>query len=171
MLNGNQARPLAASRIATKPAQSKSLLRFGDIPPVVRSQEQVLLSLSGMRIELIALGSKTSMAMDATAFAKLLHVARLNGWVPSRILVDTSTPPALEALLPRFSAYLEGVVSPKDAAGLRQALVRACATGAIAVERHLNVAASALMHLVCQGPFEVRLASADTEEGCPLKAA
>jgi len=129
--------------------------------------------MAGMRIEVVALVSKTSMAMNARTFAKLLHVARANGWVPSRALADAPTPldDDDDMLLPRFSPYLESFVSPHEAASLRKALVRACATGAIAAEKHLDLAASALMHLICEGPFEVRLHPVDHAAEMPLQAA
>lgn len=95
--------------------------------------------------------------MSSRAFGKLLHVARSNGWQPEKEAPDY---PAgswdTEIFLPNIGPYLAGSVSKADARALQRALIRAQATGEVAMDRTLLFPAMGLLDVAREGEFEVR---------------
>jgi hypothetical protein len=118
-----------------------------------------------MTIELAGRVTRKPFKLNPRAFGKLLHVARLHGWDPEQLPEQTPTVSwDTQVVLPHFGPYLPGSFSPSDAEGLRRALVKASATGAIAVEGTLQIAAQTLLHVAKEGGFEVRLTPSDCPE-------
>jgi len=110
-----------------------------------------------MTIELISNATGQVIQMSVRAFGKLLHLAKKNGWEPERGPQDW--PDAnwdTQIFLPYVGRYMPGVISATEAQGLRRALVRASATGQIAMDGSLRIASEALLHTTREGPFRVR---------------
>lgn len=103
--------------------------------------------------------------MNPKAFGKLLHLARLNGWQPERVENEwPSESWETEIILPHLGPYMPGRVSRADAEGLKVALTRALATGAVAVEGTVHLASVTLLQVARAGAFRVCLTNAKTME-------
>ena len=122
-----------------------------------------------MTIEVMSEESGRSYKMSPRAFGKLLHLARLEGWHPERVASEwPSDSWETEIILPHLGPYMPGRVSRTDAEGLRTALTRALATGAVAVEGTVQHAAVTLLQVARAGAFRVRLRSSGSAEPRPL---
>lgn len=111
-----------------------------------------------MMVELVSDVSGRVNRINRKAFGKLLHLARLHGWSPERIPSEwPSASWETELILPHLGPYLPGYVSRTDADGLRRALIRAMATGDVAVEGTVGLASMTLSQVVREGGFRVRL--------------
>ena len=119
----------------------------------------------GMTLELVSeLGGRTY-KMNPKPFGKLLHMARLNGWQPERVPQEwPSNSWETEIILPHLGPYMPGRVSRADAEGLRVALTRALATGAVAVEGTVQLASVTLLQVARAGAFRVCLISSKSLE-------
>jgi len=110
-----------------------------------------------MTVELVNRANGRKSRMSARAFGKLLHLARFNGWLPEKIPHDwPSKSWGTEIILPHVGQYMPGPVSKEDAAGLLRALIRANATGEVALDGSLQFASQALVQMARDGSFEVR---------------
>src|SRR5262245_5209318 len=101
-----------------------------------------------MVLELVSEESGRSYQMKPKALGKLLHMARLEGWYPQRVPHEwPSDSWDTEMILPHLGPYIPGRVSKTDAEGLRIALTRALATGTVAAEGTVQIAAGTLLQL------------------------
>ena len=116
-----------------------------------------------MTVELVSNVGHRSLTMSLRAFGKLLHIAQVNGWHPTKF---TPAPRSEEwdtkIILPGFGSYLPGTVSKEDAHGLLRALTRANATGATATDRTLLFPVTGLLELARMGSFGARLALSES---------
>ncbi len=127
---------------------------------------------AAMTIEVISEESGRSYKMTPKAFGKLLHLARLEGWLPERVPSEwPSDAWETEIILPHLGPYMPGRVSRADAEGLRVALTRALATGTVAVEGTVQYAAGTLLQVAREGAFRVCLRYSDVAEPQPLFSA
>lgn len=118
-----------------------------------------------MTFELVSIVDGRTYKMDPKAFGKLLHLARLNGWQPERVANEwPSDSWETEIILPHLGPYMPGRVSRADAEGLRVALTRALATGAVAVEGTVHLASVTLLQVARAGAFRVCLNSVESVE-------
>jgi len=125
-----------------------------------------------MTIELVSEAGDRSYKMRPKAFGKLLHMARLHGWHPERVPhAWPSDSWETEIILPHLGPYMPGRVSRADAEGLRMALTRALATGAVAVEGTVQLASVTLLQVARAGGFRVRVSSSGSLEPQPLVGA
>ena len=122
-----------------------------------------------MTFELVSeIGGRTY-RMSPKAFGKLLHMARQNGWQPERVANEwPSESWETEIILPHLGPYMPGRVSRADAEGLRKALTRALATGAVAVDGTVHLASATLFQVAREGAFRVFLRGAETWETEPF---
>jgi hypothetical protein len=103
--------------------------------------------------------------MAPKALGKLLHMARLQGWQPERVPKQwPSETWETEIILPHLGPYMPGRVSKTDAEGLRIALTRAMATGTVAAEGNLQLAAGTLLQIARDGAFWVQLGRSESVE-------
>ena len=127
-----------------------------------------MLNYSGMTLELVSEVSGRSVPIKPKELGKLLHMARLEGWLPERVPHEwPSASWETEIILPHLGPYMPGRVSRADAEKLRVALTRALATGAVAVEGTVQGAATTLLQVAREGAFRVRLTrseSLDTQQ-------
>ena len=122
----------------------------------------------GMTLELMSESSGRSYNMKRKALGKLLHMARLEGWQPERVSHQwPSDSWETEIILPHLEAYMPGRVSRADAEGLRIALTRALATGTVAAEGTVEMAAGTLLQVAREGAFQVRLSRSESFEPHP----
>jgi len=125
-----------------------------------------------MTIELVSEAGGRSYKMRPKAFGKLLHMARLHGWHPERVPhAWPSDSWETEIILPHLGPYMPGRVSRADAEGLRMALTRALATGAVAVEGTVQLASVTLLQVARAGGFRVRVINSGSLEPQPLVGA
>lgn len=118
-----------------------------------------------MTLELLSEYTGRNFSISPKALGKLLHLARLDGWVPERVPPEWPSDSWETALiLPQLGPYMPGRVSGSDAASLRTALTRALATGTIAAEGGVQFAASTLLQVAREGPFRVFVGSGRCEE-------
>lgn len=118
-----------------------------------------------MTFELVSAVDGRIYKMNPKAFGKLLHLARLNGWQPERVENEwPSESWETEIILPHLGPYMPGRVSRADAEGLKVALTRALATGAVAVEGTVHLASVTLLQVARAGAFRVCLTNAKTME-------
>ena len=126
----------------------------------------MLIRLS-MTLKLVSEAGGQAFTINPKSFGKLLHLARLNGWNPERVSSEwPSDSWETEIILPHIEPYLSGRVSQIDAEGLRVALTRALATGAVAVEGTIQHASVTLLQVARAGAFRVcmtRSASLDPQ--------
>jgi hypothetical protein len=123
----------------------------------------------GMTLELMSESSGRSYDMKPKALGKLLHMARLEGWQPERVSHQwPSDSWETEIILPHLEAYMPGRVSRADAEGLRIAITRALATGSVAAEGTVQMAADTLLRVAREGAFQVRLSRSESLEPHPL---
>ncbi len=109
-----------------------------------------------MTFELVSEVGGRTYKINPKAFGKLLHMARLNGWRPERVSSDwPSESWETEIILPHLGPYMPGRISRADAEGLRLALTRALATGAVAVEGTVQLASVTLLQVARAGAFRV----------------
>jgi len=128
-----------------------------------------LLVPTGMTLELVSEVNGRSYHMSPKTFGKLLHMARLQGWEPERVPNEwPSDSWETEIILPHLGPYMPGRVSRADAEGLRMALTRALATGAVAVEGTVQFAAGTLVQVAREGAFRVRLSRPEFAEPQPF---
>ena len=124
-----------------------------------------MLIRAGMTLELMSEVSGRTYDIKPRALGKLLHIARREGWQPERVSPEwPSDSWETEVILPHLGAYMPGRVSRGDAEGLRIALTRALATGTVAAEGTVQVAAGTLLQVAREGPFWVRLGRSETSE-------
>jgi hypothetical protein len=124
---------------------------------------------AGMTLELVSEVGGRSYHMKPRALGKLLHMARLEGWQPERVPHEwPSDSWETEIILPHLEAYMPGRVSRADAEGLRIALTRALATGTVAAEGTVQVAAGTLLQVARDGAFQVRLGRSKSLDPHPL---
>jgi hypothetical protein len=117
-----------------------------------------VLNRIAMTIEMESEVSGRTYRMDPKSFGKLLHMARLNGWQPERVAHEwPSASWETEIILPHLGPYMPGRVSRADAEGLRVALTRAMATGAVAVDGTVQHASVTLLQVAREGAFLVCL--------------
>lgn len=121
-----------------------------------------------MTLELVCEHNRRKFDINPKALGKLLHLARLDGWLPERVSsVWPSESWETSIILPHLGPYMPGRVSRADAEGLRIALTRALATGAVAAEGSVQIAASTLLQVAREGPFRVRLGQTASWETQP----
>jgi hypothetical protein len=121
-----------------------------------------------MTIELVSVVTGRAFKLNARAFGKLLHLARLHGWSAERVSGEwPSESWDTEIILPHLGPYIPGTVTKADADGLRKALIRASATGEIAGDGTIQFSAQTLMQLTRDGGFKVRLIADETVEPVP----
>jgi hypothetical protein len=119
----------------------------------------------GMTFELVSEVGGRTYKINPKSFGKLLHLARLNGWHPER--VPNEWPSAsweTEIIIPHLGPYMPGRVSRADAEGLRVALTRALATGAVAVDGTVQLASVTLLQVARAGGFRVCLSRTESLE-------
>jgi len=122
-----------------------------------------------MTLELVSDVSGRRYFIKPKELGKLLHMARLQGWQPERVPNQwPSDSWETEIILPHLGPYMPGRVSSADAEGLRIALTRALATGTVAAEGTLELAASALLQVARDGAFRVQLSRSESVEPHPL---
>jgi len=118
-----------------------------------------------MTFELVSEVSGRTYRINPKSFGKLLHMARLNGWQPERVAHEwPSASWETEIILPHLGPYMPGRVSRVDAEGLRVALTRALATGAVAVDGTVQHASVTLLQVARAGAFRVCRSSAESLE-------
>ena len=121
-----------------------------------------------MTLELVSEVNGRSYDMKPKALGKLLHMARLEGWQPERVPHEwPSDSWETEIILPHLEPYMPGRVSRADAEGLRIALTRALATGTVAAEGTVQLAAGTLLQVAREGAFRVRFARSESLEPQP----
>jgi len=131
-----------------------------------------MLTKIGMTIELLSEVNGRSYKMSPKAFGKLLHLARLEGWFPERVAHEwPSESWETEIILPHLGPYMPGRVSRADAEGLKIALTRALATGAVAIDGTVQFAAGSLLQVARAGAFRVRLRTSGSEDALPVCSA
>ena len=122
-----------------------------------------MLICAGMTLELMSEVSGRTYDIKPRALGKLLHIARQEGWQPERVSHNwPSDSWETEIILPHLGAYMPGRVSRADAEGLRIALTRALATGTVAAEGTVQVAAGTLLQVAREGPFWVRISRSES---------
>ena len=130
-----------------------------------------MLDQAGMMFELVSEVGGRSYKISPKSFGKLLHLARLNGWHPERVPHEwPSDSWETEIIIPHLGPYMPGRVSRADAEGLRVALTRALATGAVAVEGTVQLASVTLLQVARDGGFRVCLSHSESMEPQPLLA-
>jgi hypothetical protein len=110
-----------------------------------------------MTIELVSIATGGVLQLSAKAFGRLLHLAKQNGWEPEKGPKDW--PEAnwdTQVFLPYLGRYLPGLISATEAQSLRRALIRASATGQVAIDGNLTLATEVLLQAAREGPFQVR---------------
>ena len=123
----------------------------------------------GMTFELVSAGDGRTYRINPKAFGKLLHLARQNGWQPERVANEwPSEAWETELILPHLGPYMPGRISRADAEGLKVALTRALATGAVAAEGTVQLASVTLLQVARAGAFRVCLSNAESLEAQPL---
>ena len=123
----------------------------------------------GMTFELVSAGDGRTYRINPKAFGKLLHLARQNGWQPERVANEwPSESWETELILPHLGPYMPGRISRADAEGLKVALTRALATGAVAAEGTVQLASVTLLQVARAGAFRVCLSNAESLEARPL---
>ena len=125
-----------------------------------------------MTLELVSEVGGRRYCITPKALGKLLHLAKLQGWQPES--VPNQWPSAswdTEIILPHLGPYMPGRVSRADAEGLRIALTRALATGTVAAEGNLQLAAGALLQAARDGAFRVLLSRSESVEPHPILGA
>ena len=128
-----------------------------------------MLNRVGMTFELVSAVDGRTYKMSPKTFGKLLHMARQNGWQPERVANEwPSDSWETEIILPHLGPYMPGRISRADAEGLRVALTRALATGAVAVEGTVQLASVTLLQVARAGAFRVCLNSSESLESEPL---
>jgi hypothetical protein len=111
-----------------------------------------------MTLELVSEGSGRKFDINAKAFCKVLHLARLEGWQPESVSPDwPSQLSEVSISLPHSEATVPRRVSDSDAEDLRIVLTRAMATGTVAAIGSLQYAAGTLLQIAREGAFQVRL--------------
>ena len=131
-----------------------------------------MLGQAGMMFELVSEVGGRSYKISPKSFGKLLHMARLNGWNPERVPHEwPSLSWETELIIPHLGPYMPGRVSRADAEGLRLALTRALATGAVAVEGTVQLASVTLLQVARAGGFRVCLTRSETAEPTALVGA
>jgi hypothetical protein len=96
-------------------------------------------------------------------------MARLQGWQPERVPKQwPSETWETEIILPHLGPYMPGRVSKTDAEGLRIALTRAMATGTVAAEGNLQLAAGTLLQIARDGAFWIQLGRSESVEPHPM---
>jgi hypothetical protein len=124
---------------------------------------------SGMTFELVSVVDGRICHINPKELGKLLHMARLNGWKPERVPNEwPSDSWETEIILPHLGPYMPGRISRADAEGLRIALTRALATGDVAAEGTVQLAAVTLLQVARAGAFRVCLSAADSQERQPV---
>jgi hypothetical protein len=122
-----------------------------------------------MTIEVESEANGRTYKMSPRAFGKLLHLARLEGWHPERVSDEwPSESWETEIILPHLGPYMPCRVSRADAEGLRIALTRALATGVVAVEGTVQLAATTLLQVARAGAFRVRVRFTDSSGQQPV---
>ena len=118
-----------------------------------------------MTLELVSDVSGRRYFINPKALGKLLHIARLQGWQPERLPNQWPSDSWETAIiLPHLGPYMPGHVSRADAEGLRIALTRAMATGTVAAEGNLQLAAGTLLQVARDGAFRVQLGRSESVE-------
>jgi hypothetical protein len=116
-----------------------------------------------MMLELKSEVSGRSYLVRPQTLGKVLHLARLEGWEPGRLLNQCPSDSWDTAIiLPDFGPYMPGKISRADANGLRIALTRALATGTVAAEGTVQTAAGTLLQLAREGAFRVQLETSES---------
>ncbi len=122
-----------------------------------------------MTFELVSAVDGRTYKMIPKTFGKLLHMARQNGWKPERVANEwPSDSWETEIILPHLGPYMPGRVSRADAEGLRVALTRALATGAVAVEGTVQLASVTLLQVARAGEFRVCMNASASLDPQPL---
>jgi hypothetical protein len=125
-----------------------------------------------MTLELVSDISGRTYLITHKALGKLLHLARLQGWQPERVPNQwPSDSWDTEIVLPHLGPYMPGRVSRADAEGLRIALTRALATGAVAADGTVELAAGTLLQAARDGAFRVHLSKSKSVELHPALGA
>lgn len=118
-----------------------------------------------MTLELVNDVGGRKYSITPKALGKLLHMARLAGWQPERVSNQWPSDCWETAIiLPHLGPYMPGRVSRTDAEGLRIALTRALATGTVAAEGTVGLAASTLLQVARDGAFRVQLGKSESVE-------
>ncbi len=124
---------------------------------------------SGMTFKLVSEVGGKSYTISGKSLGKLLHIARLNGWSPERVSSEwPSGTWETEIILPHLGPYMPGRVSTTDAEGLKVALTRALATGAVAVEGTVQHASATLLQVARAGAFRVCTSRSESLDPKPL---
>ena len=131
-----------------------------------------MLILVGMNFELVSDVGGRTYKINPKSFGKLLHLARLNGWNPERVPKEwPSNSWDTEIILPHLGPYMPGRISRADAEGLKVALTRALATGAVAVDGTVQLASVTLLQVARAGGFRVCLSHSESLETQHLSSA
>ena len=107
-----------------------------------------------MSMRLTSLSGGATIRMSAKVFAKLLYLARLQGWDAERL--PEGWPECswhTEVVLKETSKYREGLVSRIDARGLHKALTRVATVEGKALEPDLYSAISQFTELLGKSAF------------------
>jgi len=105
---------------------------------------------------LTSLASKQAVRLSPKLFAKLLYMARLQGWKPERMPENwplTSWDTAV--VLPDLGPYRQGLVSKNDARGLAGALNKLVAIEGATFQKELYSAATQIITLLGRSAFTV----------------
>src|SRR5260221_1205544 len=135
-------------------------------------EEWKLLSNEVMTLQLISENSGRSYKLTRKVLARLLYLARNEGWCHERVPPEGNSEswnPANN--LTPFEPYMSGRVSRRDAEGLRIALTRALATGSVAADGTVQFTAGTLLQVAREGPFLVNLDQSESWVAQPLDAA
>jgi len=109
-----------------------------------------------MAMVLMSLASKQTVSLTSKTFAKLLYMARLQGWQPERMPENwPSTSWDTEVVLPGVEPYCKGLVSKNDARGLARALNKLITVEGVAFSRELYSAATEFVTVLGRSAFTV----------------
>jgi hypothetical protein len=118
-----------------------------------------------MTVEVVSETDGRVHRMNPKAFGKLLHIARLHGWVPEKLSSGwPSDTWETTMILPHIGPYMPGRVSRLDAEGLKRALMRARATGSVALDGTAVIASEMLLQAARAGAFQVRFTRSESLE-------
>lgn len=111
-----------------------------------------------MLLELVSEVSGRNYPMQPDVLGKVLSLARQEGWQADHVLEQSVSDTRDTAIvLPHFGAYMPSRVSRADAKGLRIALTKALATGAVAAHGTDEAGANTLLQVTREGAFRIRL--------------
>jgi len=115
-----------------------------------------MLKTVGMTVKLVSSTGGRGVRMSPKAFGKVLHLARMHGWLPGTLEGDPRSQACETAvILPHIGQFTPGPFSSADADGLRRAITRALAVGDVASDGAAQFASEVLLQLARGGGFQV----------------